>query len=75
MGNNHLNDELIARCAESIIMTGSVNFSKQVQEHFRTCMTCSVAVQVKLDEMKDDYKKKIYNNLVGSSLCFNIVGK
>jgi len=75
MGNKHLSDELIARCAESLIMTGSVNFSDKIQEHLDKCMTCSVQVQVKVDEFKANYQKRIYNNLVGSSLSFGMIGK
>ncbi len=75
MGNKHLSDDTIARCAESLIMTGTVSFSKSVKEHLDYCMTCSVQVQVKIDQLKASYQERIYNNLVGTSLSFGMIGK
>jgi len=75
MDNKHLSDDQVARCAESIIIKGSVNFSNEIRNHIEHCMTCSVQVQVKIDQLKVDYKKLIYKNLVGSSLNFGLFGK
>lgn len=75
MDNKHLSDDQVVRCAESIIISGSVNFSNEIRNHLEYCMTCSVQVQVKIDILKAEYKKMIYKNLSGSSLNFGLFGK
>ena len=69
MTHTHLNDDQVARCAESIILTGSVNFSKQLSDHLESCMTCSVEVQVKVDQLREKYRKRINKRL--ANISFN----
>lgn len=63
MINKHLSDDQVARCAESIILNGTVNFSNSIQTHMEYCMTCSLEVQVKIDSLKTIYKDQICSNL------------
>lgn len=63
MINKHLSDDQVARSAESIIINGSVNFSNSIRKHLDYCMTCSLEVQVKVDDLKTVYKDQICSNL------------
>ncbi len=63
MDNKHLSDEQIARCAESLIVNDSINFSESIKNHLEDCIGCSVQVQVRLDSLKAIHKDQICYNL------------
>jgi len=75
MKHTHLSNEQVKRCAESIILTGSVNFSKQLNDHLESCMTCSVEVQVRVDQLRENYRKRINKRLTNVSFNPGRYGK
>jgi hypothetical protein len=63
MGNTHLSDEQVTRCAESIIINDFVNFSNEIKNHLNKCKVCALKVQEKTDLLQKKYKNKMYRNL------------
>ena len=59
----HLNDLQVRRCAESLILNDTVNYSHSVREHLKVCKVCKMRVDATVDVLEKEHRYSTYHNL------------